>query len=196
MKTIFAASLFCGFFTCASAQSFIVSPSDDGTLFTSGATVDSATVLVAPGEIEAVGDIHFGAFDASSAQSIQLEINPYEVPLRGSDIDVYGFDRAGPVLNAVDYNRGMYLGTWNVAGLGLGQETYFDVTSFVKSVTGLYFGFELRSDGTDVFSSTANNHGTPPELIVTPEPTTLLLGLAGLSGLLFRKMARLRVARG
>ena len=185
MKTVLACSLICGSFICASAQNIILFPTDDGTVYYDGITIDSAYVLASPGDTE--GDIHFAAFNASADQSIQLEINPYGEPLFGSQVYVYGFDNATAQLNGADYNAGTYLGTWNVAGLGYGQETFFDVTSFVKSVQGLYFGFELQSDGTDVFSSTAYNLGNPPELIVTtPEPPTLVLGLVGLSVALIR----------
>jgi hypothetical protein len=189
MKTILGASLICGSFICASAQNIILFPTDDGTVYYDGVTIDFAYVLSSPGDTE--GDIHFAAFNASGDTSIQLEINPYGEPLFGSQVYVYGFDHATALLNGSDYNAGTFLGTWNVAGLGFGQETFFDVTSFVKSVQGPYFGFELQSDGTDVFSSTAYNYGNPPELIVTtPEPSMLVLGMAGLSVALLRLVAR------
>jgi PEP-CTERM motif len=193
MKTIIAASLLCGSFICAPAQSFIVYPTDDGTVYYDGATINFAYVTASPGDTE--GDIHFAAFNASADQSIQLEINPYGEPLFGGQVEVFGFDNATAQLSGSDYNAGTLLGTWNVAGLGYGQETFFDVTSFVKSVSGPYFGFELRANGTDVFSSTAYNLGNPPELVVTPEPSTPMLGLAGLGGFLLRNLVRSRIAR-
>lgn len=189
MKTTLAASLLLVSLKFASAQNVIVYPTDDGSVYYDGVTTDSAYVLAAPGDIE--GDIHFAAFNASADSSIQLEINPYGEPLFGSQVYVYGFDNATAQLNGSDYNAGTLLGTWNVAGLGYGQETFFDVTSFVKSVTGPYFGFELQSDGTDVFSSSAYNLGNPPELIVTvPEPSTLGLAVLGLGVALFSRQNR------
>lgn len=167
----------------------ILFPTDDGTVYYNGTTINSAYVLASPGDTE--GDIHFASFDASADTSIQLEINPYGEPLFGSQVYVYGFDNATAQLSGSDYNAGTLLGTWNVAGLGFGQETYFDVTSFVKSVTGSYFGFELQSDGTDVFSSSAYNLGNPPELVVTvPEPATGALVLMGFGGALLIRFGR------
>ena len=192
MKTLLAASFVWASLVCVSAQS-IIYPTDDGTVYYDGATTENQYVLASPGDTE--GDIHFASFNASADSSIELEINPYGEPLFGSQVYVYGFGNATALLNGSDYNAGTYLGTWNVAGLGFGQETFFDVTPFVKSVQGSYFGFELQSDGTDVFSSTAYNLGNPPELIVTaPEPSTLALCLAGLGAVLLLFPARTRLA--
>jgi PEP-CTERM motif len=195
MKTILALSFLCGSLRCASAQNLIVYPTDDGSVYAFGFTTDIQYVSAFPREAE--GDIHFAAFNSSADQSIELEINPYSEPLFGSQVSVYGFDNATASLSVSDYNAGTFLGTWNVAGLGFGQETFFDVTSFVKSVQGSYFGFELQSDGSDEFSSTANNYGTPPELIATvPEPSTLVLALVGLSGALLRFNRRTSLRSG
>lgn len=174
-------------FTSASAQQVIVHSTDDGEVFSNGTVSDLGYLETSAGSLE--GDIHFAAFDASADPSIELEINPYGEPLSGSQISVFGFDNATAMLQASDYGAGTLLGTWNVAGLGFGQETFFDVTPFVKSVKGPYFGFELQSNGLDLFSSTTHNYGTPPELIVTtPEPSSLMLALVGLSAaaMLFR----------
>jgi hypothetical protein len=194
MKALLAVSFICGSFMCASGQNIIMDPTDDGSVYYDGITVDSAYVSISPGDFE--GDIHFASFNASADSSIQLEINPYGEPLGGGQVSVYGFGNASARLSGSDYNAGTLLGTWNVSGLGFGQETFFDVTSFVKSVQGQYFGFELQSGGVDVFSSTSQNYGTPPELVVTvPEPSTLPLCLAGLSVILFRCPGRARFVR-
>jgi hypothetical protein len=56
-------------------------------------------------------------------------------------------------------------------GLGYGQVTTFDVTAFVKSAKGPYFGFLLVADGGgDLFSSTTINYGIPPELYAISPP--------------------------
>jgi hypothetical protein len=168
----------------ASAEN-IVLPTDDGSVYSDGLTIDYLYVSVVPGAgIE--GDLHFAGWNASADSSIELEINPYAEPIDGGQVYVYGFDNASAGLSSSDYNVGTLLGTWNVSGLGFYQETFFDVTSFVKSVQGQYFGFELQSDGADIFSSTGKNYGTPPELIVTgpvPEPSAVALAGLGVAAL-------------
>ena len=60
-----------------------------------------------------------------------------------------------------------------------GQIATFDVTAFVKSAQGPYFGFILVADGGDVFCSTSYNYGTPPELFVIGAPLPPPLTAAG-----------------
>lgn len=107
---------------------------------------------------------------------------PYGLPLFDDTVYVYGYDNAAGHLTGTDYNAGTFLGAWVLpSNLNFGQEVFFDVTAFVHSVTGSYFGFELQSSQPDVFSSTAYNYGTPPELVATvvPEPaSSALVGLA------------------
>jgi hypothetical protein len=189
MKTILAALLLFVSWMFVYAQQLIVFPTDDGSVYFNRTTRDNTDVVTSPSVYYNIeGDIHFAAFNASADPSIQLELNPYAEPLDGNYVYVYGFDNTTALLNGSDYNAGTFLGTWDVAGLGFGQETFFDVTSFVKSVTGPFFGFELQSDGPDVFSSSAENYGIPPELIVTtPEPSAIALLAVGLSALLLRR---------
>jgi len=122
------------------------------------------------------GGLEFAAFDSGQYSSILLEINPYGLPLYGTNISVYGFDDGTGALTVSNYNSGTLLGVWALpATLGYGQVTTFDVTAFVKSTTGSYFGFILQSPGNDLFSSTSVNDGTPPELfaIASPMPPQL-----------------------
>jgi hypothetical protein len=175
MKTLLTISLVLDLFMCASAQN-ILYPTDDGTVYSYGGTTDGLYVDSTPGQME--GDIHFASYNASADSSIELEINPYGEPLFGGQLSVYGFNSTSALLSGSDYNAGTFLGTWSVGGLNYGQEGFFNVTAFVQSVQGPYFGFELQSDGADLFSSTAKNYGTPPELIVAgpvPEPSAVAL---------------------
>ncbi|HWY77760.1 MAG TPA: hypothetical protein VN281_19240 [Verrucomicrobiae bacterium] len=89
-------------------------------------------------------------------------------------IYVYGFDGGTGVLAGSNYNSGTLLGVMTFpANVNYGQVVTFDVTRFVQSVKGPYFGFILQDDGGsgDVLSSLGQNYGTPPELIAFP--TTL-----------------------
>ena len=118
------------------------------------------------------GGLEFAAFNTGKYSSILLELNPYGLPLFGPDVSVYGFDGASGTLVSSNFNSGTLIGVWTLpAGLTYGQIATFDVTAFVKSAKGPYFGFILVSGG-DLFSSTSINYGTPPELfaIYTPTP--------------------------
>ena len=121
------------------------------------------------------GGLEFAAFNAGQDTSILLELNPYGLPLFGPNVSVYGFDGGTGTLTISDYSPGTLIGVWALpAGLGYGQVATYDITAFVKSVKGPYFGIILVAGG-DVFSSTYINYGTPPELYaIGPPPTPLL----------------------
>lgn len=136
-------------------------PVDCADLYSSGA-VDRGEYLDASGNIQ--GGLEFAAFNASQDTSILLELNPYGLPLFGPNVSVYGFDGGTGTLESSNYNSGTLIGVWTLpTGLGYGQVATYDITSFVKSTKGPYFGI-LLSAGGDVFSSTYINYGTPPEL--------------------------------
>jgi hypothetical protein len=127
------------------------------------------------------GGLEFAAFNASQDTTILLELNPYGLPLFGPNVNVYGFDGGTGTLTSSNYNSGTLIGVWTLpAGLGYGQPTTYDVTAFVQSTKGPYFGFILQAVG-DVFSSTSENYGTPPELYVIspPPPPQLAITRAG-----------------
>lgn len=147
-------------------------PADCADLYSSGA-VDRGGYLDASGNIE--GGLEFAVFNASQNTSILLELNPYGLPLFGPNVSVYGFDGGTGTLMSSNYNSGTLIGVWALpTGLGYGQAATFDVTAFVKSAKGPYFGFLLVAGG-DVFSSTYINYGTPPELYaIGPLPPPLL----------------------
>lgn len=143
-------------------------PVDCADIYSSGA-VDRGGYLDASGNIQ--GGLEFAVFNASQDTSILLELNPYGLPLFGPNVSVYGFDGGTGTLMSSSYNSGTLIGVWTLpAGLNYGQVATFDVTAFVKSTKGPYFGFILSAGG-DVFSSTYINYGTPPELYaIAPIP--------------------------
>jgi hypothetical protein len=112
-----------------------------------------------------------------------LSLNPYGLPLFGTDIDVYGYGTAVGRLDATDANAGTFLGTLTLpSSLGYGEDVFFDVTAFVATANAPFLAFNLRTTGTDVFSSLEYNYGHSSQLLVTvvPEPTTAALLLGGL----------------
>lgn len=159
------------------ATNYIV-PVDCADIYSSG-SVDRGGYLDAASNIH--GGLEFAAFNASKDTSILLELNPYGLPLFGPNVSVYGFNGGTGTLMSSNFNSGTLIGVWALpANLNYGQVATFDVTAFVKSTQGPYFGFILVAGG-DVFSSTYINYGTPPELYVigpppTPQLTTALAG--------------------
>jgi hypothetical protein len=151
------------------AQQDIINDIVDGSVNAGGL---SPGYLYAGSSVHA--DVQFANFNSSSLSPIYLELSAYGLPLSGP-VSAYGFDNAPGYLSAGDFNAGTYLGTFSLPD-AYGQPGYFDVTSFVHSVTGTYFGFELRSSG-DILCSTAFNYGLPPELLATqtPEPSSMSL---------------------
>jgi hypothetical protein len=142
-----------------------------GDIYSSGNVVTSA-YLSTGGNIH--GGLEFAAFNASLYAPIQLALNPYGLPMYSPSIYVYGFDGGTGALAGSNYNSGTLLGVMTFpANVNYGQVVTFDVTRFVQSVKGQYFGFILQDDGGsgDVLSSLGQNYGTPPELI--SYPTTL-----------------------
>jgi hypothetical protein len=127
---------------------------------------------VVTGSLNTGGNIHggleFAAFNGTVYSSILLALNPYGLPMWSPTVSVYGFDGGNGVLAGSNYNSGTLLGTLTFpANVTYGQVETFDVTRFVQSVKGPYFGFVLQDVGGsgDVFSSLNQYVGTPPELI-------------------------------
>lgn len=169
----------------AIAAPIVVTPTSDGSLYTCDGcnVVSDGDYLLASGYIQ--GDVKFASARLPAASSqVLLALNPYGEPLWGQDVAVYGFTSTIGALDASDANAGTYLGTLVLpANLGYGQDAFFDVTAFVDGVHAPYVGFNLRTTGTDVFSSLEYNLGHPAELIATaaavPEPANAALLLAG-----------------
>lgn len=168
----------------SSAHALTLNPVSDGSLYTcEGCNVvaDGAYVLVSD-YIQGVVKFDAGALPAA-AMSATLTLNPYGLPLWGPTVDVYGYGTAIAALDVSDVNAGTYLGTLVLPeNLGYGEDAYFDVTAFVATTATPYLAFNLRSDGTNIFSSLEHNYGHPSQLLITtvPEPATAALLLGGL----------------
>jgi hypothetical protein len=185
--------LFCALLT-VQVEATTINPASDGSLYVcSGCnTVSDGAYVLVGGYIQ--GDIKFSTslINGTVTQAF-LTLNPYGLPLWGSAVDVYGFATNIGQLSTSDANAGMFLGTLNLpSNLGYGQDVFFDVTSFVSQTHSDFLGFNLRSTGTDVFSSLEYNYGHPSQLVVTmvPEPSQLalmMIGLLGLGGAMPRK---------
>ena len=151
-------------------------PVTDGSIYSASSAVTNQFILVSA---SVQGALEFAALDATPYLSFHLALNPYALPLFSPTVDVYGYGNADGVLTGADYNAGVFLGTLTLPpALGYGQDAFFNVTGFVRSVPGSYFGFNLRTEtGTDVFSSLEYNYGKPSRLVGTPvpEPSTFAL---------------------
>lgn len=148
-------------------------------IYSSG-TVLANSYLTTAGNIR--GGLEFAVFDATPYSSIMLALNPYGLPLFSLNVDVYGFDGGTGMLAGSNFNSGTLLGTLVFpTNVDYGQVATFDVTRFVQSAQGPYFGFILQAPGPDNFSSLTYNYGTPPELIAVPStlPPTLVAKLVG-----------------
>jgi len=174
---------------CGSAPSHaapvIVDPTSDGSLYTcSGCNVvaDDAYVLI-DGYIQGAVKFSSAALAGTITQAI-LTLNPYALPLFGTEVDVYGYGTGIGQLDDTDANAGTFLGTLVLpANLGYGEDAFFDVTSFVANTHAPFLAFNLRSVGTDVFSSLEYNYGHPSQLLITtavPEPASIALLFIGL----------------
>jgi hypothetical protein len=156
------------------ANSYVINPSDDGSIYEGGIVNASSSVTCAN---NMRGIIEF-PIDAINGQieTATLSINPYELPLYDPIVHVCGFSSTDGRLTSLDYYDGLYLGDWALPDLNFGQDAYFDVTFFMKTVTTPYVGFNLRANG-DSFCSLELNYGHPSQLsvVTVPEPGTLLL---------------------
>jgi hypothetical protein len=151
---------------------FVINPSDDGSIYDNGNVVTFAYLLCS-GYIRGVAEFPISAI-IGQIEKATLSVNPYGLPLWGPVVHVYGYPSYDGRLTSSDYNAGVFLGDWALPNLGYGEDAYFDVTAFMKTVTTPYVGFNLRTEGTDVFSSLEYNYGRPSQLsgVLIPEPST------------------------
>ena len=197
MKTYIAiaamAAAAASFTPAADAATLTLDPTSDGSLYTCAGCniVADGAYLMASGYIQGAVKFSSAPIHGTVTQAL-LSVNLYGLPLWGSDVAVYGYGTTQGQLVADDANAGTFLGTLHLpANLGYGQDAFFDVTGFVAATHAPYLAFNLRSSGTDVFSSLEYNDGHAAQLLVSsvPEPSQPALLAAGLlaMGLLLRR---------
>jgi hypothetical protein len=142
-------------------------------IYSSG-VVNSGSYLSTASNIR--GGLEFAAVDPIYS-SVLLALNPYGLPMGDFNVQIYGFDGGTGTLYSSNWYSGTLLGTIVFpANVTYGQVATLDVTRFVQSAKGPYFGFIIQAPGGDMFSSLAHNYGTPPELMATlsTQPPTLM----------------------
>ena len=194
MKMIMAAATFVTLICCFPATSsatavLTINPTSDGSLYIcSGCNVVSdGGYVLASGYIQGAVKFSSALIEGVVTQAL-LSLNPYGLPLWGPTVDVYGYGTTLGKLDGTDANAGALLGTLSLpSNLGYGADAFFDVTAFVANTNAPYLAFNLRTTGTDVFSSLEYNYGHPSQLLVTssvpepvPEPNTAALFASGL----------------
>ena len=133
-------------------------------IYSSGA-VNSGGYLSTAGNIR--GGLEFAALDPIYS-SVLLALNPYGLPMFDLNVNIYGFDAGTGTLYSSNWYSGTLIGTIVFpSNINYGQVETLDVTRFVQSAKGPYFGFIIQAPGGDLFSSLSINYGTPPELIAT-----------------------------
>ena len=189
MKVIALAAALAAFVYCSPAVSFAappltINPTSDGSLYTCDGcnVVSDGAYVLAGGYIQGAVKFSSASISGTVSQAF-LTLNPYGLPLWGPTVDVYGYGTAIGHLDVTDANAGTFLGTLVLpSDLGYGEDAFFDVTAFVATTDAPFLAFNLRTTGTDVFSSIEYNYGHPSQLLVTavPEPAQAALLIAGL----------------
>jgi hypothetical protein len=196
MKDAIATLVFAAFALTSPATShggiLVIDPTSDGSLYVCPGcnVVSEGDYVLVSGYIQ--GDLKFASNSISgTVTQALLSLNPYGLPLLGSEVAIYGFGADIGALDESDANAGVFLGTLILpANLGYGEDVYFDVTPFVAGTIAPFLAFNLRTTDTDVFSSLEYNYGHPSQLHVTttaiaePAPVALLFaGLVALAGI-------------
>lgn len=176
----------------ATAVPITINPTSDGSLYTCDTcnVVSDGHYVLASGYIQGAVKFSSASISGTVTQAL-LALNPYAMPLHGPSVDIYGYGTTIGPLDVSDANAGTFIGTLILPpDLNFGQDAFFDVTAFVEDTNAPFLSFNLRTTGTDVFSSLEYNYGHPSQLIVTlatPEPSTLLLLGIGTLGLGLRR---------
>ena len=179
-----AALVWCGS-TISHAALITIDPTNDGSLYTCAGcnVVSDGDYVLTDGYIQGAVKFSSAAIVATITQ-VLLTLNPYGLPLSGPNVEVYGYGTGIGQLDETDANAGTFLGTLVLPpNLGYGEDAFFDVTAFVANTHAPFLAFNLRSVGTDVFSSLEYNYGHPSQLLITtavPEPAPIALLLIGL----------------
>jgi hypothetical protein len=160
----------------------VINPHDDGHFRATGVGGNYSYLNVDAGggeDIRGIAEFSLSAI-TGPVSSATLSVNPYGLPIYGLGIDVYAYPSNDGTVTFSDYSAGTFIGHWNIPDtLGFGQDTFFDVTPFLRSLTSPnaapYVGFTLRTpNGGYQFSSLEYNYGHPAQLTVTiPEPSAL-----------------------
>jgi hypothetical protein len=147
-------------------------PSDDGYVLPPYVITEDY-LIAGDADYQGLGVVEFPMHDVKhNVDSALLAVNPYGLPLNTTVMNVYGYESKNGRVDVSDATAGVLLGQWNVpADIDYGEETFFDVTDFLRTVKSKYVGFRLQAvpHGTYfLFSSLEYNLGTPARLIVTP----------------------------
>ncbi|MEO8751609.1 MAG: PEP-CTERM sorting domain-containing protein [Casimicrobiaceae bacterium] len=195
-----AFAMLAGLSPVSQASLIAIDPVSDGSLYTcEGCTVVSdGDYVVTAGYIQGAIKFPSAPIAAAVLQAV-LTINPYGLPLFGPYVDVYGYGTFLGQLDASDANAGTVLGTLALPeNLDYGQDAFFDVTAFVSSTAAPFLAFNLRSTGSNVFSSLEYNYGHASQLLVVtaaPEPGSMALVLVGFAAAMGTACRRRRSGR-
>ncbi|MFA5164971.1 MAG: PEP-CTERM sorting domain-containing protein [Candidatus Omnitrophota bacterium] len=174
----------------ASASALVINPSDDGSVYLDGGVLTNCYLTACE---PTRGVVEFPTSQILwPISTAYLSVNPYGLPLWSKTVQIYGYGSSDGQLTSSDYDAGNYLGVLILPeDLGYGEDALFEVTSFMQGVSTPFVGFNIRSEyaKTDIFSSLEYNEGHSAQLLVSPipEPSTIILILAGLPLLGFRK---------
>lgn len=187
-KTFTRLVLACALAWPALAAAQILNPVSDGSLYACDGcnVVNDGSNVLSSGYIQGIVKFSMASVSDEITGAV-LTLNPYALPLWGNEVSIFGFGTSVGTLQASDADAGTLLGTWALPDVGYGQDVSFDVTSFVRGLNDPFAAFNIRSNGTNVFSSLEYNYGHPSQLHLTsvaapvPEPATAALLLVGLA---------------
>ena len=178
------------------ASTITINPVADGSIYTCDSCnpVSNGSAVLVSSYIQGIVEFSMAEITSPIANAT-FSLNPHALPLHGERMELYGYSSTDGILTAEDGFAGTFLGYWDLPPLVFGQDTYFDVSNFLSTISSPFVGFNIRSyTGTNVFSSLEHNYGHPAQLTVSfapapiPEPSTLLLFLLAVLGLVtFRK---------